>query len=644
MQRLSIKWKGRMILYSLLLGATILVQTFYTTNDYIRLWRAPLTRMSALDSFTRSGTIYLKPRGLKFMQFIDSIVPPGGNVTTTVNDSKFSFQNVLQFYLGNDRTIISCPETGPKLAACIQDPHTYVTVMDDFPPKDIPIYKHFIPYQSTDKEFVGIYVPDDYPAGSYSTLGNNAYQPILTLLLDLCTLAGIAFIGCLIANLCLKKMSLVQALILSVPLGAGGLSWMIFLLSWAGVPLTRVMVLITFAGVAVVLIALRWLQTRPHFSLLSIERPTWNWRTVVQKNKWFYIFAGLVILFLGSAGLVIAIGRGYSLYDDLAIWGLKGYVMADHHDILAAGWSSGHGLAYPLNLSLNVSVFRLISGDLLPGSKFIFFLLPAALFLGIYRFLRHYGVPAWFAILGVLGLLSCPIIYQHSTSGFANLPFTAYLVLGALYSIEGLVEKRYGSLMVGSLLLAFAGWTRPEGIGYAITIALALVIFQWLRKGALNPKATFLWLAAIVGIPGIWFIFSFVYVKHDQVGGALQAMSASIRSGSFLLENIGYITRYAIQDLQNISVWGIFLPAAGVILIISLLKIIRRPNPVALLLLPAALITILGPLVLFYVEFFQNTDYETFLMVSFARAFFPAAVFFTILSVTAAGYQEDLLS
>lgn len=58
-------------------------------------------------------------------------------------------------------------------------------------------------------------------------------------------------------------MSLVQALILSVPLGAGGLDDFPFL---ARCPLTRVMVLITFAGVAVVLIALRWPQTRPYFS------------------------------------------------------------------------------------------------------------------------------------------------------------------------------------------------------------------------------------------------------------------------------------------------------------------------------------------------------------------------------------------
>lgn len=74
-------------------------------------------------------------------------------------------------------------------------------------------------------------------------------------------------------------------------------------------------------------------------------------------------------------------------------------------------------------------MFRLISGDLLPGSKFIFFLLPAALFLGIYRFLRHYGVPAWFAIPGVLGLLSCPIIYQH---------LTLRLCKFALYRLPGL--------------------------------------------------------------------------------------------------------------------------------------------------------------------------------------------------------------
>lgn len=55
-----------MILYSLLLGAAVLVQTFYTIiNDYIGLQaRFPLTRMSALDLIHTQRTIYLKPRGL----------------------------------------------------------------------------------------------------------------------------------------------------------------------------------------------------------------------------------------------------------------------------------------------------------------------------------------------------------------------------------------------------------------------------------------------------------------------------------------------------------------------------------------------------------------------------------------------------
>lgn len=56
------------------------------------------------------------------MQFIDSIVPPGGNVTTTVNDLKFSFQNVLQFYLGNDRTIISLPGNRPQTGGLYPGP------------------------------------------------------------------------------------------------------------------------------------------------------------------------------------------------------------------------------------------------------------------------------------------------------------------------------------------------------------------------------------------------------------------------------------------------------------------------------------------------------------------------------------------
>ncbi len=648
MQSILSRWKYWTALFSVLLGLAAIFQTYRTTDAYIRLWREPLWRMRSMDSFERSAVLYLKPYGAKFMDFIDSVVPPGGSVVTTVNSSVFSFQNILQFFLGNQRTIISCPESGAALSACLRAPDLFVPVMKGFPPANLDLQKKFIPYNpadfpldgiesTNDAQYKGIYAPQSGPISSGITLQTPAsYHPLVTLLLDLCTLVGIACLGILLAALVLKEPGLQQALILAIPLGAGLVSWVLFLLAWMGLPFTLALVILVFLVLFAVLLFLRWRQTRPNFHLLRFDRPVWP-KTIRQGN-WPVIAAALALAFLGIAGLIISIGRGYSLYDDIAIWSLKGYVIADHHSLLAAGKSSGHGLAYPLNLSLNVAVFRLISGDLLPGSKFIFFFLTVSLLAGAYRFWRHFGVPAVLALLGILALISVPAIYQHATFGFANLPFTAYLVLGALWSIEGLLENNRGALWIGGLLLGFAGWTRPEGIGYALSVAVSLAIFQWLRRGSL--KDVLPWLAIAALIPGVWFIFSSQFVSQDQVGGAFSAMRASLKAGDFKLENIPYLYRFFIDRLQDPKVWGYLLPVVVLIALLSFPKWISRPNPAAFLLLPAALITIFGPLILFYVEFFQNTDYATFLITSFDRAFFPAAFFFAILAVTLAGYRE----
>lgn len=51
-------------------------------------------------------------------------------------------------------------------------------------------------------------------------------------------------------------------------------------------------------------------------------------------------------------------------------------------------------------------------------------------------------------------LISTPIIYTYSTYGLANLPVTTYLVLGTLWSIDGLISGRRETLITGGLLLA----------------------------------------------------------------------------------------------------------------------------------------------------------------------------------------------
>jgi hypothetical protein len=633
-------------LFALFIVILSLYQTFLVTNNYIRTMREPLWRMRSMNAFDRSKILYLKPYRALYMNFLDSIIPAQAYVATTP-DPIFG-QNVLQFYLGSNRVIIACPESGEEQVSCLERPDLYIPAMDDFPSG--VTQKTLISYSPDDYQIPGIYsehslastlkgvyVPEDHNIDSQPLNPYPDYRFLPTLLLDLCVLAGFIFLGSVLVAVLLVEPSLPALLILSLPVGAGTFSFVLFLLSWAGIPLTLVMVIIVFAILAAILLMVRWLQTRPHLYLFKLRNPFLGEKYIL--SRWTVSLLGLLVL-LFITGFIISVGRGYSLFDDLAIWGLKGYVMADHNSIMAASQRSGHGLAYPLNLSLVVSVFRLVSGDLLPGSKFIFFLLPISLLAGIYHYWKKLGVPNILALAGALVLISTPIIYMHSTYGFANLPFTAYLVLGTLWSIDGLTSGRRGPLITGGLLLAFAGWTRPEGIGYSLAIALTLAFFQRLTKGKANHL--YPWLASILIIPAVWFVFSHQYVSEDQVGGALQAFNISVSEGTYRFEYIRYILGISIDLLKDVKNWGYLLPLMLLGIVLSLPRVLRLKHPdnhFIHYLLPAVFVAILGPIVLFYVESFTETDYYTFMLVSFDRAFFPAAIFITVLAISCLGMK-----
>src|SRR3989304_4936448 len=126
--------------------------------------------------------------------------------------------------------------------------------------------------------------------------------------------------------------------------------------------------------------------------------------------------------------------------DGIAIWSVKGYGIAAAESIFGARQWGAFGLHYPLNLPLAIAAVRLIDGDVLPGSKIVFALFYLTLVLGCYVFLLRGGMLARVAALGTLLIATTPIVLDHGTNGYANLPMAAYLVLGGLFAIHGMVD------------------------------------------------------------------------------------------------------------------------------------------------------------------------------------------------------------
>ncbi len=612
---------------SLLIALVAVLQTYRTLNDYARLWRMPLWRMRTEPALSRSAEYFLGGEGAEYLDFIATVVPPGGRLATVPGPVRgFSSQNILKFFL-TDRTIISCGGQGQDMVDCLTTVETFLPAVGEFPPQAAVDGLTWIPYPAADDLYRGIYAPTGY--AQTLPAAEPAFRPLLSLFGAGLVIAALFTLGGLITSAILGRLEAVTWLMLGLPLGAGLHAFAVFLWSWAGGRVDRLSTILLFLAMVLVLLAVRWRQSvslrdglRANLRSLSVRRLR------IRPIEWT-LLSLIGLLWTGS--VVIAVGRGYSMFDGMAIWSLKGYVIAQEETILAAARASGHGLAYPLNHALNVATVDLLRGDQLPGSKLLFPGFTTSLLIGCVWFWHRHGLPRPIALLGALLLLSVPLIFEHSTYGFANLPFSVYLTLGFLWSMEGFLEQKTRVLLLGGLLLSLAGWTRPEGIGFAFTLAMPLAAFGVYRRVGWRPIV--FWLVSIGSTAGIWLIFGTSYLREDQIGGALQALMEAWQGGELRFSSLTLIRSYGIDWLLTPRIWGWIVPLGLFLSATALIPTIRNRDRLALPVFGAATLAALLPALLFFTESFDEADFRTFLTVSFNRAYFPAVIFLTLLAL-----------
>jgi len=624
------KKTGR-IFYTLilaLLSVVICYQTYLTTNDYIRQWRLPIWRLRHESSFNRSAVFILSSEGADFLSFINSILPPAVKVVPPEQSGAFSEQNIMQFFM-LDKTIMVCPTDAAGIK-CLSKPDKYLIATTAYPPHESDIDKVFIPYPDADPNYPyeGIYVPKDYQEGAYSAVYPTSYNILLILLCDVGILLAWFLLGWLIISAIIHNSLHPVALIISFPIGMGVYTWAVFVVTVLGAPLTIWTIFITYMGLLIGVALLVW---QSHIKFQFPKATLVKGLLSLKQIRPSLIVLGICALstFLLLTLFYIGVGRGYSTFDDMAIWSLKGYYMAYKQDLFAAAQASGHGLSYPLNLSLAISTFYLIDQDLLPGSKIAYFLLFLSMLTCIYWFLRENKVPRVITGLSILLIISTPVIFRYATYGFANIPFTCYIVIGLLISVLGVVNNKPVLLYSGGLALSLAGWTRPEGIGFAIVLACVVAALAFYRHMKIQHILFFFLIT--LSLSGTWIILGYRYFSGDEIGFAVTGLLQALSSGTFSWDSVWITIRYSWDQFMLVSNWGFIIPVALLLTIIMTPLIVRRKCLVPMIILSASLLTYLLPQGMFVTKFHQYIgNYLDFLTVSFDRALFPAVIFLII--------------
>lgn len=453
---------------------------------------------------------------------------------------------------------------------------------------------------------------------------------MLAFFLDILLLAGLVILGYLICRSIVLDLTPWVALGIGFPLGAGIVSWFLFLLSWLGIPLNTLAIFSSFL-VPYILFGglLRYRNLRRINPLnLQIESPS---KPGYGKSKWItVILFGLLLL----TAAVIAVGRSYSTWDAIAIWAAKGYGISLEKTIFAAEVWGAHKLDYPLNIPILISIFRSLDGDLLPGSKLLFPFFYLSFLTGSYYFWRSSELQSGYAITGLLFIATIPVIFEHATIGYANLPFSVYLVLGTLMEIEGIKRGKEDLQLLGGLYLGLAGWTRPEGIILIPILSIAILLAFRLTK---TGKIHFLFLfAPIVIVLGVWVIFARNYASEGAFGSAIQSLWASLKTGSFHLDSIYWIARLLGRQLLEIKKWGLILPLTFLLIIFQRSKIYPRQYPIPFVALVATIATALSITAFYYLVSYIG-DLRFWLETGVNRMFLPAGLLASVWIVLYAG-------
>ena len=164
--------------------------------------------------------------------------------------------------------------------------------------------------------------------------------------------------------------------------------------------------------------------------------------------------------------------------------------------------------------------------------------------------------------LATLLLATAPILFQHATIGYANLPLV-YALAAAIILLQRALAAAPGAAQNASFLfagafLALGAWTRPAGLLLSWIVAALAVAWNLpaaRKTGSLKPLAYLL--APLCLYTLFWLVASrLIYPPSDRNSGMYQGAITQLMSGNLHIVEAEYILSQFFRDLVSLGVWG----------------------------------------------------------------------------------------
>jgi len=531
-----------------------------------------------------------------YIEFLNRNIPENARVIipSLGGDSKVLVNPYMQFFLA-PREVANCLNV-----ECLQSlsrDETYIVIVGNLP-------VNLFPDASTIMfdEYWGLLPPKKYETESNPEIVSfNSLGAIIQAVIGpLLWMAGLALTGTAFTILLLPGRERYLQIALGYGLGLGLFSMTIVLLSLLGFNLNTKLILVSTG--TLVGIALSFL----YWGMKKHESGSTSPKIEIPKSK--FDFWPLIFLGLGGIAIILAVGKGYHRIDAIQIWGAKGYGIAavgSFHTITDWGTNT---LPYPLHIPALIAGFRVLFGDLLPSSKLIFGGYYLAIMMIGYYALLGMGVRRWLSGLAVLLMVTTPILFRHGTIGYANLPFAFCLLSGVVVFLPVFTGRSgYGNLILSGLFLAFAAWTRPEGLMLSFFVAGLLLLFVFLdKRNSLEWGKALRFLTPLVIYFLIWIVVKAqIYPEPLSKTNLTSDALNYILKGELHIQEVFFIFAFLFQELVTSSVWGAF----GIILLVICIFVLIFLKCVSRI--ATVMITIGGILLLLIVGMYYLTSYDS---------------------------------
>lgn len=253
----------------------------------------------------------------------------------------------------------------------------------------------------------------------------------------------------------------------------------------------------------------------------------------------------LAITAIVVASLIITTYFPVYIWDALALYDFRAKMIAQFgfYTQIAGNyvWFGG----YPLFTSLSHALVYIFEGD---NPQFLYSLMYFSYILVFYGAIREV-VNRKIALITSLMLATIPVLFDHSTFAYTNLPYSIFLSMGSIYLYVWFVKnKPIGYLLLSAIMTGLSTWTRSAEPFWMINIVILGFLSLYRFKKYL--------------LTSMLYVFTFLLIREpwNIVNRYLLSSKGSINVSNIVSETTSYAAIFLKPfELQRLGEVGVYI-------------------------------------------------------------------------------------